>query len=107
MRAAVNVKHFPRDKCCIVEVHHRINDLIDFAHPADRLKTLQKVMGFHFVHRCSYGSESDRVDAYALTCRQDTACESTSSNEDRTPPERQTLTPRNQYCRAVSKSPKW
>ena len=68
MRAAVNVKHFPRDKRCIVEVHHRINDLIDFAHSADRLKTLQKVMGFDFMHRCFYGSESDRVDAYALSC---------------------------------------
>lgn len=66
MRAAVNVKHFTRDECCIVEIHHRINDLIDFAHSADRLKTFQKVMGFDFVHRRFYGSESDRVDPYAL-----------------------------------------
>jgi hypothetical protein len=32
------------------------------------LKTFQKAMGFDFVHRCSYGSESDRVDAYAMPC---------------------------------------
>ena len=74
MRAAINVKHFTRDECCIVEIHHRINDLIDFAHSTDRLKTFQKVMGFHFVHRCSYGSESDRVDAYALPCIFDCEC---------------------------------
>ena len=48
MRAAVNVKHFTCDECCIVEIHHRINDLIDFAHSADRLKTLQKIMGLRF-----------------------------------------------------------
>ena len=67
MRAAINVKHFTRDECCIVQVHHRINDLIDFAHSADGLKAFQKVMGFDFVHRCFYGSESDGVDAYALS----------------------------------------
>jgi hypothetical protein len=52
MRAAINVKHFTRDELCIVQVHHRINDLIDFAHSADGLKAFQKVMGFDFVHRC-------------------------------------------------------
>jgi hypothetical protein len=66
--AAVYVKHFTRDECCIVEIHHRINDLVDFAHSADRLKTFQKVMGFHLMHWRSYGSESDRVDANALSC---------------------------------------
>ena len=67
MRAAINVKHFTRNELGIVQVHHRINDLIDFAHSADGLKAFQKVMGFDFVHRCFYGSESDRVDAYPLS----------------------------------------
>ena len=67
MRAAINVKHFTRDELCIVQVHHRINDLIDFAHSADGLKAFQKVMGFDFVHRCFYGSKSDGVDAYTLS----------------------------------------
>ena len=67
MRAAINVKHLTSDELCIVQVHHRIDDLIDFAYSADRLKAFQKVMGFEFVHRCFYGSESDGVDAYALS----------------------------------------
>ena len=80
MRAAVNVKHFTRDECCIVEIHHRVNDLIDFAHSADRLKTLQKVMGFDFVHRRSYGSERATVlmrmpcPAYSIASARATAC---------------------------------
>ena len=79
MRAAINVKHFTRDELCIVQVHHRINDLIDFAHSADGLKAFQKLMGFDFVHRCFYGSESDRVDAdtlpaYSIASARVTAC---------------------------------
>jgi hypothetical protein len=35
MRAAIDVKHFTRDELCIVQVHHRINDLIDFARLSD------------------------------------------------------------------------
>src|SRR5260221_4829967 len=75
MRAAVNVKHFTGDELCIVQVHHRINDLTDIAHSADGLKTLQKVMGFDFVHRRFYGSESDGVDAYALSGILNLECE--------------------------------
>ena len=41
-RTAVDVQDFTCDECCIVEIHHRINDLIDFADSADKLKTFQK-----------------------------------------------------------------
>jgi hypothetical protein len=66
MRAAIKVKDLTGNELCIVQVHHRINDLIDFTHSAERLKVFQKVMGFDFVHRCFYGSESDGVDADAM-----------------------------------------
>ena len=42
MRAAINVKHFTRDELCVVQVHHRVNYLIDIAHSADGLKAFQK-----------------------------------------------------------------
>ena len=48
MRAAINVKHFTRDELCIVQVHHRINDLIAFAHSADGVKFVESLMAREF-----------------------------------------------------------
>jgi hypothetical protein len=48
---AVNMKNFPGDEFCSVEVHHRVNDIRDFSHSPHWMQRCQSLMGLDRMHR--------------------------------------------------------
>ena len=64
---STRTQHFEAPPFFVPVAGITVQKAADFAHSADGLKAFQKVMGFDFVHRSFYGSESDGVDAYALS----------------------------------------
>src|SRR5262245_37636482 len=50
VRASIDVQYFTRGERGIAQKQSCIDDFFDLTEPAERLQTLEKVMGFRFMH---------------------------------------------------------
>ena len=62
---AVDVQDLAGHELGGLQVRDRFNDVVDVAHPADRMQRSQCVVGLLGVHRSADDAERHRVDAHA------------------------------------------
>ena len=61
---AIDMKNFPCDKFCSVEVNHRIDDIRDFSHSAHWMQRCQSLMGLDRMHRGFDNAWRNGIHAY-------------------------------------------
>ena len=62
MRAAIDVEHFPRHKCCIRQIEYRVDNLRHFPDPLNWMERLQEPVCLRLVHRRIDDPGANRVE---------------------------------------------